>query len=278
MTNNIRVFLWFGLALALWVNYSQWQVDYGRARRRRQESTTGTPDAPKPPSLNDTVPQAAQPTAAAAAPGAANRYLLRGTPAAAPSRAASSLGGHCARHHRRAGARRRSARRHAGARGAAGLSAGQGTDRNRWCCSTRPIRRLTTCCRPASRARAGRARPTHLTTFTSEAAAVRSSRPDRTSCACRSPGPMARASPSPRRCVFHRSMFAIGLEYSVQQRLRDSRGRPPRTRAFRASIRRSNAPCSRSNRSHSAGRPYTTRTARSTSDSTSKTPSTRAFH
>ena len=29
MTNNIRVFLWFGLALALWVNYSQWQVDYG---------------------------------------------------------------------------------------------------------------------------------------------------------------------------------------------------------------------------------------------------------
>ena len=29
MTNNIRVFLWLGLALALWVNYSQWQLDYG---------------------------------------------------------------------------------------------------------------------------------------------------------------------------------------------------------------------------------------------------------
>ena len=29
MTNNIRVFLWLGLALALWLNYSQWQIDYG---------------------------------------------------------------------------------------------------------------------------------------------------------------------------------------------------------------------------------------------------------
>jgi len=29
MTNNIRVFLWLGLALALWINYSQWQIDYG---------------------------------------------------------------------------------------------------------------------------------------------------------------------------------------------------------------------------------------------------------
>ncbi len=29
MTNNIRVFLWLGLALALWVNYTQWQMDYG---------------------------------------------------------------------------------------------------------------------------------------------------------------------------------------------------------------------------------------------------------
>ena len=28
MTNNIRVFLWVGLALALWLNYSQWQMDY----------------------------------------------------------------------------------------------------------------------------------------------------------------------------------------------------------------------------------------------------------
>ena len=38
MTNNIRVFLWLGLALALWLNYSQWQIDYGpkpAADRRR---------------------------------------------------------------------------------------------------------------------------------------------------------------------------------------------------------------------------------------------------
>ncbi len=29
MTNNIRVFLWLSLLLALWLNYSQWQIDYG---------------------------------------------------------------------------------------------------------------------------------------------------------------------------------------------------------------------------------------------------------
>ena len=33
MTNNIRVFLWLGLALALWLNYSQWQIDYGAEGR-----------------------------------------------------------------------------------------------------------------------------------------------------------------------------------------------------------------------------------------------------
>ena len=54
MTNNIRVFLWLGLGLALWVNYSQWQVDYGA--KATAPTTTGAPDAPKPPSLDDTVP------------------------------------------------------------------------------------------------------------------------------------------------------------------------------------------------------------------------------
>jgi hypothetical protein len=30
MTNNIRVFVWLAVALAVWLNYSQWQIDYGR--------------------------------------------------------------------------------------------------------------------------------------------------------------------------------------------------------------------------------------------------------
>jgi hypothetical protein len=29
MTNNIRAFLWLAVALAVWINYSQWQLDYG---------------------------------------------------------------------------------------------------------------------------------------------------------------------------------------------------------------------------------------------------------
>jgi YidC/Oxa1 family membrane protein insertase len=64
MTNNIRIFLWVALALAVWLNYSQWQMDYG-PKAVPPAATTGAPDAAKPPSLDDTVPQAAQPAAAA---------------------------------------------------------------------------------------------------------------------------------------------------------------------------------------------------------------------
>jgi YidC/Oxa1 family membrane protein insertase len=65
MTNNIRVFLWLGLALALWLNYSQWQQDYGP---KPIPAATGTvePGASKPASMEDTVPQAPQ---SAASPG-----------------------------------------------------------------------------------------------------------------------------------------------------------------------------------------------------------------
>ncbi len=49
MTNNIRVFLWLGLALALWLNYSQWQIDYGaKARPPAASAATDTTGAPKP--------------------------------------------------------------------------------------------------------------------------------------------------------------------------------------------------------------------------------------
>jgi len=63
MTNNIRVFLWLGLALALWLNYSQWQIDYGPKAVPTSSTPTAQTDAaggPKPASLEDTVPQAAQ--------------------------------------------------------------------------------------------------------------------------------------------------------------------------------------------------------------------------
>ncbi|HWP86467.1 MAG TPA: hypothetical protein VNM70_01210, partial [Burkholderiales bacterium] len=65
MTNNIRVFLWLGLALAVWLNYSQWQVDYA-AKPAIPAASTSVPGGSKPASLDDTVPQAAQPAAPAA--------------------------------------------------------------------------------------------------------------------------------------------------------------------------------------------------------------------
>ena len=77
MTNNIRVFLWLGLALAVWLNYSQWQVDYAPKPTSPVASNTA-PDGSKPRSFGDTVPLAEQPTnpspqspsPAAAVPGA----------------------------------------------------------------------------------------------------------------------------------------------------------------------------------------------------------------
>jgi YidC/Oxa1 family membrane protein insertase len=59
MTNNIRVFLWLGLALALWINYQQWQIDYG-ARPGDQVVPSSTTGAPAVASEGDTVPQVNQ--------------------------------------------------------------------------------------------------------------------------------------------------------------------------------------------------------------------------
>jgi YidC/Oxa1 family membrane protein insertase len=73
MTNNIRVFLWLGLALALWLNYSQWQIDYGPKPGPAATGTTTQTDAtsaPTPPSLEETVPQAAQTPVEGAVPAA----------------------------------------------------------------------------------------------------------------------------------------------------------------------------------------------------------------
>ena len=72
MTNNIRVFLWLGLALALWINYQQWQIDYG-PKPTPAAAATGNTGAPAAPSAADTVPQGGQttpPTPADAVPAA----------------------------------------------------------------------------------------------------------------------------------------------------------------------------------------------------------------
>jgi YidC/Oxa1 family membrane protein insertase len=66
MTNNIRVFLWLGLALALWLNFTQWQQDYSP----KTSAVTADANAPKPASMEDTVPQAPQSAAPAPAAGA----------------------------------------------------------------------------------------------------------------------------------------------------------------------------------------------------------------
>jgi len=70
MTNNIRIFLWLALALALYVNYTQWQIDYAPKPPAPVATTStrlpdGTVVASKPASLSDTVPQAAQSSAVA---------------------------------------------------------------------------------------------------------------------------------------------------------------------------------------------------------------------
>jgi YidC/Oxa1 family membrane protein insertase len=88
MTNNIRVFLWLGLALALWLNYSQWQQDYGpKPSSATSGATNGANPASKVPSLADTVPQVAQATQPATTPAAGS------LPATTPPEAATDSAG-----------------------------------------------------------------------------------------------------------------------------------------------------------------------------------------
>ena len=68
MTNNIRVFLWVAVGLALWLNYSQWQIDYG-AKPVAASTTTDSTGASKPADIGDTVPNADQPVAPSIANG-----------------------------------------------------------------------------------------------------------------------------------------------------------------------------------------------------------------
>ena len=232
MTNNIRVFLWLGLALAVWLNYSQWQMDYG-PKPGTQSTATSAPGESKPPSLDDTVPQAAQPAAPAAdAPPTA---AVPGATAAAPSVPTAEAAG--------AGKVRVTTDvlvldidLQGGTLVYAELLAIRWSRarRSRWCCSTRPMPRLTTCCRPASPAPSPTRHGPRMSPVSRARRIATSSRRARTNCACRSPGPMATASPSPRpSCSSAAVRHRLSSTRSTTSRPRHGPLRP--TRASRAS-------------------------------------------
>ena len=94
MTNNIRVFLWLAVGLALWLNYSQWQIDYGAKAAPAGTEVTGGTDtagASKPTNINDAVPQVDQPAATGStAADAAPAVAASPTPAGADVESAKS--------------------------------------------------------------------------------------------------------------------------------------------------------------------------------------------
>ncbi|MBK6597115.1 MAG: membrane protein insertase YidC [Proteobacteria bacterium] len=80
MNNNIRVFLWLGLVLAVWLNYNAWVVDYGPTGKVAGADTTrdSAANETKTGSLETSVPQATQSASA-------NSAAVGDTPAAVPS-------------------------------------------------------------------------------------------------------------------------------------------------------------------------------------------------
>jgi YidC/Oxa1 family membrane protein insertase len=92
MSNNIRVFLWLGLALALWLNYTQWQIDYA-PKPEPQAAQTDASSASNAIPEDDTVPQAGQPAAPATPPGEDGVPVAQtAAPAEAPVETASPGG------------------------------------------------------------------------------------------------------------------------------------------------------------------------------------------
>jgi YidC/Oxa1 family membrane protein insertase len=69
MTDKIRIFLWLGLGLALWVNYSQYQIDYAPkpavAASATKPGAAGAATAPS--SVADSIPQSTATTPASGA-------------------------------------------------------------------------------------------------------------------------------------------------------------------------------------------------------------------
>ena len=84
MPNNPRIYLWFALALLLWLNYQAWMQDYGPQRQAATQVQSSSSAAP--PDLADKVPHASTSAAASgaavpAAPGAPPTTAAAGEPA-----------------------------------------------------------------------------------------------------------------------------------------------------------------------------------------------------
>jgi YidC/Oxa1 family membrane protein insertase len=90
MTNNIRIFLWLALGLAVYINFSQWQTDYAPKPQVIAPTTTTLPNGTvvesKPASLGESIPQAAQ----SVTPGAVEAPAVAAV--TAPAGAAESVG------------------------------------------------------------------------------------------------------------------------------------------------------------------------------------------
>ncbi|MEZ5515286.1 MAG: membrane protein insertase YidC [Steroidobacteraceae bacterium] len=94
MSNNIRVFLWLGLVLAVWLNYNAWIADYGTPAG--QTATTANADVSasgsKSTSLEASVPQAAQTAPSAAAGSSTDVTATPAVPVASAGAAAVAAG------------------------------------------------------------------------------------------------------------------------------------------------------------------------------------------
>jgi YidC/Oxa1 family membrane protein insertase len=60
MTNNIRVFLWIALALALWMNYEAWNRDYGAQPASATQAQSSSQGTGAQSGLETAIPQASQ--------------------------------------------------------------------------------------------------------------------------------------------------------------------------------------------------------------------------
>ena len=94
MTNNPRIFLWVALALLVWLNYDQWQRDYGPRPEAitniTRPANSASPAAPNN-DLADQIPQAPKPAAAAAPAGSAATATESATTAAPAESAAAPV-------------------------------------------------------------------------------------------------------------------------------------------------------------------------------------------
>jgi len=82
---NLRIFLWIGLALALWLNYETWQKDYAPAAAAATAS-----QANKPAALDAAIPQAPPSATASVAAVAPVADAVPALPVAAPGAAAAT--------------------------------------------------------------------------------------------------------------------------------------------------------------------------------------------